>query len=127
MEANAVSHEKFLELIANAFPDKTELANMHAVLKRSVAMFNTERFLCYRKAGEDKHDVPRTAYPGGKLDFIEDSSKHKIAAWTDGDRTLPRYFEAGITWEDAWLKEASRKHKGKSGAPAETPAAKVNK
>ncbi len=44
METNEVSNEKFLELIENMFPEKTELANKMAVLKRSVIIVNTKNF-----------------------------------------------------------------------------------
>ena len=86
---NSVHHKDFMEIIAPMFAPGTTLANRMAILKRSVVLVNSTKYLSYRLPGEDARAVPRLRL-GGKQDFLKDESKHKLRAYKKGSRDPPR-------------------------------------
>jgi hypothetical protein len=100
-----MSHEDFVKTIEPALP-ATTTSNFMAILKRTHVMVNykSDKFgtvVYYRKAGEDKRDVPRVFLDD--QDYIKPDAKHRIGQWKKGTRDFGPSFESEIAWEQRWL------------------------
>ena len=54
----SVKHDVFVQLVRCAFDEKALPADIDAILKRSMIIVNTDRWVYYRKAGTEKSTCP---------------------------------------------------------------------
>ncbi|CAJ1397648.1 unnamed protein product [Effrenium voratum] len=110
---NKVDHKVFMKLVRPA-PGYIPAADAHAILKRAVFVVFGKEWIYYRPPTEK--EVERLKWPRG--DMFKDSCKPVISNMKDGGPP-PGDCEEMVAWENAWLKEAFRKHDAPAQAPVE--------
>ena len=96
-----LAFKDFWEMIRPSVSDNASHADINAILKRSVFIVNTKRFVYFRKDGVNEEPVPRISMEGP--DYLTPAAKELYGKFKSNEKCFPQDFETEIQKEQMWI------------------------
>lgn len=96
-----IKFQSFWDMVRPSFCKEASNADVDAILKRSVFIVNTKRFVYYRKAGVNDHDVLRKSIENAT--FLTEEGRKWYGKFKDNVKELPADFDLQVEKEQTWL------------------------